>query len=439
LLEDLTNKGKYIIYHFFNQLDKYKKINFINLSTHEILYQKLIDKLTDKIFFENVHYTLCCSHPRICNRSGNQNASNNESGLHDVCMGINDDLFCSKHYKKNKKQKNHEKILNILKPKIIFEIKKIFKYIINRKNTFLLYQYLFTGDSTIPDWFDREIWDTTPLRCEKIQKSTSDDVLLLKWPYTIENSKKNITNKTLKRDYKIIKKIKVLYNELFNKVNDKYIEYTKLQLSKDFNIKEREYIEKIRKYHEKQTDIMEDEKIINEDQKMEENSDYVNYVKCMNITKENFKPIETEFLEPKIFSLPITHDPKKVKEILIKLITTNKLQLKTIFNKRIKHVLKDIIINTITEEMNIVGKFIIVTTKKKSKKKNKSKIKGKQNNVYYRVFRLCENCGMLGLYNNQIRDYYNYKCFNCVKQEPKKRYQKKLIIHLSSWIPIKIL
>ena len=84
-----------------------------------------------------------------------------------------------------------------------------------------------------------------------------DKILLLKWPYTFEDNKKGrISEKQIKRDYKLLLQMNTkcngnhpLFEELFNITNNRFIPYQKLKISKDFFIKELEYIKKIREYH----------------------------------------------------------------------------------------------------------------------------------------------------------------------------------------------
>jgi hypothetical protein len=267
--------------------------------------------------------------------------------LHKVCIGLNQRLFCSKHYKKKKKEKNHDKILYILKDEIIFNLKKIFKYTTNREQTFKLYQYLLTGCKDIPQWFNYE------------------------------------------------------------KDNEKYKQFTELT----------------------------------------------------NASSKHYKSETSGYLKPKYFFLPVTHDRKIAKEHLIKLISSNKIQLKTVFNKHTKHLIKNIVLDNRVFDISLVGQFLVIETKKKSKKvktkkkdteekRKKNRLKKKynyyynNNNIekeedskemnknYKRVFCLCDYCGELKLFNNLYYTYI-YTCKDCMYVNRKKEYQKpKMLIDI---------
>lgn len=338
ILEDLSILGKTICFHFFNQLSKFKKIQIKHLNPGRQLFQHLI-QCFEPNYFEKVHYTTCCKFPRICNKAGNQTSVENESGLHDVCIGLNNRLYCSKHYKKKKKkeEKNHDKILDLLKDDIIFNLKKIFKYIVNREQTFQLYQYLLTGNKTIPNWFN----------------------------------------------------------------------------------------------HEKDDDL------------------YKPFTQLTRAQPTHYTPITHGYLKPKYFYLPVTHDRKIAKEHLIKLISSNKIQLKTIFNNHTKHLIQNIIFDHRVFHVSLIGQYLVIDTKKKSKKKKKKKKDEKKkkkrkkqfkklyfynkrkeeneeneeeqankkkkelNKNYKRVFCLCDYCGELKLFNPLYYSYI-YTCKECM-------------------------
>ncbi len=367
IIEKLSIDGKFLCYNFFNYLTKYKKIKIYDLNPFEKLKQIVINALIPN-YFEDVVYTLCCNYPRICNRSGNQNANKNESGLNEVSVGINNQLFCSKHYRK-KLERDNELILKNLKRDTIFELKKLFKYIKNRRLTFQLYQYIYTGRVKVPNWFDNEY----------------DDELC---------------------DPDMLKKLEE-EDELSNSEMSKKLEEDSVMPDKD----------------------------------VKETFALVKFVDHVNARIEDFKKIapDSGYLEPKNFSFPITDDKSEVKAILIKVIINGKLQIKTILNKRLKHILKEVVVDTRTLKTDLIGKFIVVETKKKSKKKNKKTKKGKKNNFFYRVFRLCIWCTEPKLYNYNCWNVNEYMCEECSGTERITKKKRTLYICLGNYIPIKII
>lgn len=155
--------------------------------------------------------------------------------------------------------------------------------------------------------------------------------------------------------------------------------------------------------------------------KEEGEEDYENFCDLTGSNSKHYKPMVPEFgyLKPKIFSLPITYNRKKAKDYLIKLISSNKIQLKTILNKHTRYLIKDIIFDKRLHIKDVVGKYIVIETKKKSKKKKKKNTdkKEKKNNIFKRVFCLCDECGELKLYNNQLYNGSVYLCKDCYLEE----------------------
>lgn len=359
-IEQLSEKGKFLCYNFFDIQSKYKKIKFYSLSSYEKFYQMLIEAMLGRNYFEKVVYTLCCDYPRICNKAGNQNSDKNESGLHEVSIGVKNMLFCSKHNKKKNKKKN-ELILYLLKDCIINEIKKLFKYSNDRSLTFQLYQRVITQNPKLPEWFTNEPYDIFK-RSELLQSVNLED--------------EKYKNGTLTRN-------DLVYNDI-------------------------------------------------------RNNTLVNFCDFTNVTPNSFENLRrtTCKLSMKNFSFPITQNPKKVKEILCKIITSNKLQLKTIINKRLKFLLDNVVTDTSTITRNLIGEFIVIESKKKSKKKNKKKSSEKKNNVYQRVFRLCKNCGELKLYNTQSINLNNYLCCDCFVEKRKNVNVDIVYLNFDNLIPL---
>ena len=174
------------------------------------------------------------------------------------------------------------------------------------------------------------------------------------------------------------------------------------------------------------------------DEKIASNA-LVNFFKFTGLTEDVFKKKRKEsgYFEPKTFSLPITTDRVKVKDILIKIITSNKLQIKTVLNKRLKSLINEKVTDTSTLSYNLTGEYIVIETKKRSKKKNKIHKKGKKNDHYYRVFRLCERCGELKLYNKVPMEMNEYMCKDCMGTKK----EQKVVMYFcpNDFIPIQFM
>lgn len=362
-IEQLSQNGKFLCFNFFDFQSKYNKIKFYKLSKYERFYQMFLEAILGDEYFEKVVYTLCCKYPRICNKAGNQNSDKNESGLHEVSIGVNNKLYCcSNQHIKNKNQKNDGLILDLLKVRFINEIKKLFKYSNDRSLTYQLYQYIITKNPKLPEWFVNEPYD-----CFR-------DPELLK---ILEEEDIKYKNGTL-TDSDVVMGDEIRNNALVN-----FCDFTHVGINSFQSFARK---------------------------------------KCT--------------LHMKKFSLPITHDRVKVKEILCKIITANKLQIKTIFNKRLKFLMRTYVTDTSTLTKNLIGQFIIIESKKKSKKRHKKKITEKKNNIYQRVFRLCGNCGELKLYNPQTMSSNSYKCKDCFI--PKVNIVNRNVVYMNtnSYIPL---
>jgi hypothetical protein len=76
--------------------------------------------------------------------------------------------------------------------------------------------------------------------------------LLKEWEYTVEKPYTKNSKIDIKKLYNKILKIPALKNELFRKP---YIPYKNLKVTKDFNIKNIDLIQKLRDFHENKNEL----------------------------------------------------------------------------------------------------------------------------------------------------------------------------------------
>jgi hypothetical protein len=188
---------------------------------------------------------------------------------------------------------------------------------------------------------------------------------------------------------------------------------------------------------------------------------YTNFKELTGAKKKHYKKykIDTGFIKKNYFSLPITRDKKHAKSNIIKMIESSK-QIKTIYKKYTKHLIKDVVFDKQIKTSSMIGKYVIIeqskknesTKKKKIKKKNvsditfeemneplinnqnedkkkkKKKNKNKQPSSHKRIFSLCDFCGELKVFDGIQYSSMMYKCKDCRLDEKQLTYTPKKIV-----------